>query len=279
VLTAFGVSSAGAQGATPAPPSGPQSPLSVPANDPRLFTTNVTMVGEDEAQIFGYQAVLLDNLGQQLPLIMVCHENRGLTEHIRDVVRRLAVEGYLALAIDLVSREGGTDAIADPAELPALIIDGDINRHVSDFRAAITHYGTSGEADLERIGMTGFCIGGAVTWRAATQIPELKAAAAWYGPPPPLEDVPNIEAAVLGIYSDDPEDGANEGRDELEAALQEAGVTFEIREYPGTQHAFHNDTGQRYNEEQALVAWQDMLDWFAQYLGGESATPMATPEG
>jgi carboxymethylenebutenolidase len=85
--------------------------------------------------------------------------------------------------------------------------------------------------------------------------------------------VPNIQAAVLGMYSDDPSDFANEGRDELEAALEEAGVTFQINIYPDTQHAFHNDTGQRYNEEQALVAWQDALNWFSQHVRGGMATP------
>lgn len=283
VLTSLGVRAAAAQDASPAAsPSAsmePKSPLTVAENDPRVFATNVTFVGADEAQVTGYQALPMDQLGEKLPLILICHENRGLTEHIRDVARRFAVEGYLALAVDLLSREGGTDAIEDPSEIPSLLTEGDMNRHVADFQAVLTHYGTSGEADLERVGMTGFCFGGGITWRAATQIPELKAAVAWYGPPPPLEDVPNISAAVLGIYSDDPDDFANEGRDELEAALQEAGVTYEIKVYPDTQHAFHNDTGQRYNEEQALVAWQDTLDWFSQYLAAGGPTPEATPEG
>jgi len=283
VLTQLGVK-ASAQGsatavATPAPPSGPQSPLSVAENDPRILATNLTYTGADEAQVYAYQVSPLELLGQPLPLVMICHENRGLTDHIRDVARRLAVEGYLAVAVDLLSREGGTDAVEDPSEIPAILTEGDMNRHVADFQALITHYGSSGEADLERISMTGFCFGGGITWRAATQIPELKTAVAWYGPPPPLEDVPNIEAAVLGIYSDDPSDFANEGRDDLEAALQDAGVTHQINVYPDTQHAFHNDTSQRYNEEQALVAWQDMLDWFSQHLSGDSATPMATPQG
>lgn len=281
VLTSLGVKSGGAQGATPPPPSGPQSPLSVPENDERIFPTNLTYVGADGEKVYAYQVVPFDKLGEPLPLVMVCHENRGLTEHIKDVTRRLAVEGYLAVAVDLLSRQGGTDAIEDPSEIPALLTEGDMNRHVADFQALITHYQTSGEADLDRIGMTGFCFGGGITWRAATQIPELDAAVAWYGPHPPLEDVPNIEAAILGIYSDDPDDFANEGRDDLEAALQDAGVTYEIKVYPDTQHAFHNDTGQRYNQEQAQVAWNDMLAWFGQYLvaGGDSATPMATPEG
>jgi carboxymethylenebutenolidase len=281
VLTSLGVQAGGAQGSTPVPPSGPQSPLSVPENDPRILSTNLTFVGADEERGSAYQVVPLEMLGEPLPLVMICHENRGLTEHIRDVARRLAAEGYIATAVDLLSREGGTEAVEDPSDIPALLTEGDMNRHVADFQALIGHYSRTGEVDMDRIGMTGFCFGGGITWRAATQIPELQAAVAWYGPPPPLEDVPNIEAAVLGIYSDDPDDFANEGLEDLEAALEEAGVTYQINVYPDTQHAFHNDTGQRYNEEQAQAAWHDMLAWFEQHLvaGGDSATPMATPEG
>ncbi|MFM9105879.1 MAG: dienelactone hydrolase family protein, partial [Chloroflexota bacterium] len=120
-------------------------------------------------------------------------------------------------------------------------------------------------ADANRLCMTGFCFGGGITWRTATKLESLRAGAAWYGPPPPLEDVPGIRAAMLGIYAEDPKDFANRGRDELAAALEAAGDTFEIAVYPGTQHAFHNDTSPRWNEEQALVAWDDMLAWFAEY--------------
>ncbi|MBA2454018.1 MAG: dienelactone hydrolase family protein [Chloroflexia bacterium] len=83
---------------------------------------------------------------------------------------------------------------------------------------------------------------------------------------------------ALGVYSDDPDDFANEGLDDLEEALNEASVTYEINNYPDTGHAFHNDTGQRYNEEQALVAWKDTFAWFAEHLGGaDEATPVASP--
>ena len=279
VLTTLGVRAGAAQDATPSGPNGPQSPISVPENDERVFATNVTFAGPDDARIQAYQAVPAEMLGESLPLVLVCHENRGLNDHIRDVARRLAVEGYLACAVDLLSREGGTDAVEDPADVPAILTDGDPDRHVADFQAAIAHYEVSGEADLSQIGMTGFCFGGGITWRATTQISELRAAVAWYGPPPPLDAVPNIEAAVLGIYSDDPDDFANNGRDDLEAALEAAGVNFQINVYPDTQHAFNNDTGQRYNEEQALAAWNDMLGWFEQHLSADMGTPGATPEG
>ena|SRR6478609_4797795 len=123
-----------------------------------------------------------------------------------------------------------------------------------------------GVVDPDKIGMQGFCFGGGVTWRAVEQIPELQGAAPYYGPPPPLGEVGAIKAAVLGVYSSDPSDFANEGRDELAAALTDAGVIFEINVYPGTQHAFNNDTGSHYNETQATAAWNDTLAWFEKHV-------------
>lgn len=252
------------------------SPLSVAADDPRVVAEQVSFSGNG-VELYAYEARPFD-AEAPYPLVLICHENRGLTEHIRDVSRRWAVEGYLAVAVDLLSREGGTDAIADPADAPGLLTQNvDMNRHVGDFRAALDHYlAMEGVVDPDRIAMIGFCFGGGVTWRAAEQFPELKAAAPYYGPPPPLDQIGAIKAAVLGVYSSDPSDFANDGRDELAAALTDAGVTFEIKVYPDTQHAFNNDTSPRYNEEQALAAWNDTLAWFAEYLpGGTAATPEA----
>jgi carboxymethylenebutenolidase len=280
VLTRLGVKPASAQDGTPAPrptPTGPRSPVSVPENDPSVTTTDITFPGLDGAVIMAYQAMPSSGDGP-FPVVLICHENRGLTDHIRDVARRWASQGYVAAAVDLLSREGGTASIADPAEIPALLSDDTkLQRHVDDFKAAAAYYGTQDIADVSRLGMTGFCFGGGVTWRCTTQMPELDAAAPYYGPPPPLDEVPNITAAVLAVYSDDPEDFANEGREDLIAALEEAGVTFQVNIYPDTQHAFHSDTGARYNEEQALAAWNDTVAWFEQYVKGGSAgaTPTA----
>jgi carboxymethylenebutenolidase len=212
------------------------------------------------------------------PVVLICHENRGLTDHIRDVTRRWAAQGYLAAALDLLSREGGTANIADPAEIPALLTQqADAQRHVDDFKAAAAYYATQENADATKLGMTGFCFGGGITWRCATQMPEMKGAAPYYGPPPPLDAVPSIKAAVLGVYSDDLDDFANEGMEDLIAALEAAGITFQINIYPDTQHAFHNDTGPRWNEEQALAAWNDTVAWFETYVKGGEAAGMATP--
>jgi carboxymethylenebutenolidase len=278
VLTQLGVKPASAQEGTPAPPptpTGPRSTVSVPEDDPSVSVSDITFPGADGADVTAYQAMPSSDDGP-FPVVLICHENRGLTNHIRDVARRWAVQGYIAAALDLLSREGGTASIADPAEIPALLSDDSkLQRHVDDFKAAAAHYATQENADAARLGMTGFCFGGGITWRAATQMPELRAAAPYYGPPPPSEDVPNIRAAVFGVYSDDPEDFANEGLEELIAALEEAGVTFEIEVYPDTQHAFHNDTGPRWNEEQALEAWNDTVAWFETYV--KSASAEATP--
>jgi len=292
LLSRLGVKSVSAQEGTPPPqptPTGPRSTVAVPADDPRIQAEEISFEGNG-ATIMAYQARPSGAVaatpgagaspvaspgatptagGGGLPLVLVCHENRGLTEHIRDVTRRWAAQGYVACAVDLLSREGGTAAVADPSQIPALLT-GDMgpgpDRHVADFQAALAHYETQDFADTSRVGMTGFCFGGGITWRAATQMPELNAAAPYYGPPPPLEAVPNIQAAVLGVYSDDPNDFANEGLEELRAALEAAGVTFQINVYPDTQHAFHNDTGPRWNEEQALAAWNDTVAWFARYV-------------
>ena len=272
---------AAAQEGTPPPPTGPRSPVSVAADDPRVLAEDITFEGNG-ATIMAYQArpsgvagtpeaaaMASPTAAGAYPVVLICHENRGLTDHIRDVTRRWAVQGYVACAVDLLSREGGTASVTDPSQIGSLLTrETDPARHVGDFQAAVAHYQGQDFADASRVGMTGFCFGGGITWRAATQIPELSAAAPYYGPPPPLEDVPNIRAAVLGVYSDDPGDFANEGRDELVASLEQAGVTFEIKVYPNTQHAFHNDTGQRYNEEQALAAWNDTVAWFAEYVKG-----------
>lgn len=275
VLTQLGVTpmtrAAMAQETASTPSAVPLSPLTVAADDARVLGEDITFPANDGSEIMAYQARPNPDSGTPMAavipaLVLICHENRGLTEHIRDVARRYAVEGYVACALDLLSRSGGMAAVADPAEIPGMLSNTDPQVFVDDFKSALTYYQTQPFVDATRPAMTGFCFGGGVTWLTATQMPELKAAAPYYGPPPPLDQVPNITAAMLGVYSDDPEDFANEGRDELATALTEAGVTFEFIIYPDTQHAFHNDTGQRYNEAQALQAWADTLAWFRQYV-------------
>ena len=243
------------------PVPGAKSPLSVPEGDPAVISSSVTFPSQDVA-IMAYLARPATE--GTFPGVLVCHENRGLTPHIRDVARRFAKEGYVALALDLLSREGGTQAV-DADQVPALLSDAPAERHVADFAAGLDYLQSLNEVDGERIGMTGYCFGGGITWRCAVGLPELQAAVPFYGPAPDLAQVPNIQSAVFGVYAEQDE-RINAGKDALEQALEDAGKTYQMKVYPGVNHAFHNDTGERYVEEQATQAWQDTLAWFEQHL-------------
>ncbi len=247
--------------AQPQPTTAPKSPLSVPENDPAVQAKDVTFDSQGD-QVTAYLA--LPAAAGTYPAVLICHENRGLTPHIKDVARRFAKAGYVALALDLLSREGGT-ANLDRDQIPGMLTTAGTERHVADFKAGLTYLQGLPEVDDDKIAMNGYCFGGGITWRSVTAMPELKAAAPFYGPAPELEQVPNIKAAVLGVYAEQDE-RINAGIEPLEEALTKAGITHKMNVYPGVNHAFHNDTGERYNEAQATQAWQDMLAWFKQYL-------------
>jgi carboxymethylenebutenolidase len=243
------------------PVPGAQSPFSVPEGDPAVSAETVTFTSEGE-DVNAYFARPVED--GSYPAVLVCHENRGLIDHIRDVARRFAKAGYVALAIDLLSREGGT-AAQDSSQVSGLLSNAPAGRHVADFSAGFDYLTGLDVVDDTRIGMTGYCFGGGITWDTATTLPELKAAAPYYGRSPDLSQVSNIQAAVLAVYAEN-DDRINAGIEDLEAALTEASVTYQINIYPGVDHAFHNDTGSRYVEEPATQAWEDTLAWFDQYI-------------
>jgi len=254
------------QAAAPAPAElvpvpGAQSPFSVPEGDPGLKTGPVSFNSQGD-DISAYLASPVE--AGRYAAILVCHENRGLNDHIKDVARRFAKEGYMALAVDLLSREGGAENL-DPNQVPGLLGDAGPERHELDFIAAFDYLVGLDPVDGQRIGMTGYCFGGGVTWQVATAEPRLKAAVPFYGRAPELDKVPGIRAAVLGVYAE-LDQRINAGNEALEKALIEAAVTYQFNVYPGVNHAFHNDTGQRYVEAQATQAWLDTLAWFKTYL-------------
>jgi len=268
LLSGLGVPTAAFAQAAPGPATvaRPASPLSVAPDDPAVATQWISFTNTDDgATIMAYEARPTAASGP-LPVILVCMRNQGVEPQIQDVTRRWAKLGYLAAAVDLLSREGGTAGIADKARIPALLSGADPNRHVSDFQAAADYYATQADADAARLGMNGFCFGGGIVWRSAEVIQTLKAAVPFYGGAPPLDQVPNIQAAVLGVYSSDPNDPANKNRDALDAALTSAGITYQINAYPDTHHDFYNDTGQAYNEQQALAAWGDAVNWMQAHV-------------
>lgn len=243
------------------------SPISVPADAPTIDAQDISFDGNGTT-LLAYQARPRSAAGP-LPLVLVCHQNRGLNEHIRDVVRRYAQAGYIASGLDLLSRQGGTANVTDPNQFAALLTGPgvDPSQFVDDFQAAVDYYKTQSEqVQAARIGMNGFCFGGGVVWRSAEAISDLKAAVPFYGAAPPLDQASNVQAAVLGVYSSDPQDFANAGRDDLDQALTAAGVVHQFNVYPETHHTFYDDTGAAYNQVQALAAWKDTLAWFDRYL-------------
>ena len=230
-------------------------------DDPAIIASEVQIPAAD-ANILAYLA--RPSSEQVAPVILVCHENRGLTPHIQDVTRRFAKAGYVGLAVDLLSRQGGSASVGE-SNVPGALGNIPPEQFVEDFKSGWQYLQGQPFADAARVGMTGFCFGGGVTWQVATQMPELLAAVPFYGPHPLPANVPNINAAVLAIYGE-LDSRINSGIPSIEQAMQENGKVYEKMVYPNADHAFHNDTGSRYNPEAARDAWERMLAWFEQYV-------------
>jgi carboxymethylenebutenolidase len=244
-------------GSTPASRAG-DSPAG-PAPRP---TESITFGGPEGRRLQGAWAAA----GEPRGSVLVIHENRGLTDHIRSVAGRLAASGYSALAIDLLSEEGGTGSFEDEAEVTAALNKVPDSRFVADMKAAVSELAR--RTPRARIGAVGFCFGGAMVWTLlASGEPRLAAAAPFYGPVPPDADFAGSpHAAVLGVYGEKDE-RVNATRDAAKAALDRAGLTHEIVTYPNASHAFFNDTGQRYHPTAAAAAYAKLMDWFGSHLG------------
>jgi carboxymethylenebutenolidase len=195
---------------------------------------------------------------------LVIHENKGLNDWVRSVAGRLAGAGYSALAIDLLSEEGGTGHFADPAQATAALGAVAPDRFIADMK--------SGVAELQRrvsarkVGVVGFCFGGGLVWQLlASGEPRLSAAVPFYGPLPDNPDFAGSKAAVLAIYAAlDTRITASEAA--AKAALDRAKLVNDVVVEPDANHAFFNDTGPRYNAAAAADAWRRVLDWFGRYL-------------
>ena len=249
----------GSTAAGPVPPTNADggARLSVKADDPAVKGEDVTFPGA-AGTMLGYLA--RPSASGSRPGIIVIHEIFGLSDHIRDVARRLAKVGYVAVAPDLASRAGGT---AKAANVGAALTQGSVADRVADLDAGLAYL--EAQSDYNgKLGVVGFCFGGGMTLSYAAAQPKVLAATPYYGPTPqPASAMSATKAAILAHY------GANDARvnagiPALEEAL--AGKTFEKKIYDGAGHAFNNDTGGAYNEQAALAAWTATLAWFARYL-------------
>jgi carboxymethylenebutenolidase len=233
----------------------------VPADDARLETGYVKYPAPD-GEMRAYSA--RPKGGGKHAGVIVIHENRGLNPHTEDVARRVALEGYVAVAPDALSAFGGTPA--NPDEARPLFQKLERETTTRNFAAAVaylkTHPQTTG-----KVACMGFCWGGAVTNQVAVHAPDLTASVPFYGSQPVPEDVPKIKAAVLAHYAEN-DARINAGIPAFKEALEKAGIAHEIHMYPGTGHAFFNDTGARYNKEAAALAWKRTLAFYERTLKG-----------
>lgn len=232
----------------------------VPVNDPRLHTEYIQYPGETG----GIRASLARPTGKsKLPGVVVIHENRGLNPHIEDVARRVALEGYIAIAPDALSPLGGTPN--DPDEARTLIGKLDGSSTTKNYIAAVKYLKTH-PLSTGKVGCMGFCWGGGVANQIAVNSPDLTVAVPFYGMQPAPGDVPQIEASLLLHYAG-LDKRINEGIEVYEAALKKASVDYKIYMYEGAQHAFFNDTNaSRYNREAAQLAWQRTILFFKEKL-------------
>jgi carboxymethylenebutenolidase len=233
----------------------------VPEDDARLVTSDVTYPGA-RGEMKGYLAYPAE--GGPFGAVIVIHENRGLNAHIKDVARRMALEGFVALAPDFLSDLGGTPTDEDAAR--ALFQELSQPDVVSNGVATITWL-QAHEKSNGRVGAMGFCWGGGTVNNLATTAPELLAAVPYYGGQPNPEAVPAIRARVMAHYGG-LDERINAGIPEFEAALEAAGVDHQIFIYEGANHAFNNDTSDaRYDKAAADLAWSRTVELFREVLG------------
>jgi carboxymethylenebutenolidase len=245
--------------ATP-PPAATTDGVTVKETDPRITVSKPEIKGKDGASLMAYVAT--PNVSGRVPGVIVIHENRGQTEHIRDVVRRAATAGFVAVNIDLTARQGGGDKLGDA--VTGAIGNLALQQKLDDHTAALTYLkaNTSGA-----VGVVGFCFGGGEVWNMLAAGADLKAAVPYYGPQPSnYQDIgTKNKAATFAVYAEQDTRITSTGP-QMEEQLKKAGVPNQITVYPGVNHAFHNDTGARYAPDAAQKAWVATIEWFRKYL-------------
>ncbi|MDR7028713.1 dienelactone hydrolase family protein [Rhizobium rosettiformans] len=233
----------------------------VEEDDARLDVADITYPGAS-GEMKGYLAIPKD-AAEKLPAVIVIHENRGLNPHIRDVARRMALEGFVALAPDFLSPNGGTPANEDEARAMFQSLDmANATANGEATRAFLAgHEKTNG-----KVGAIGFCWGGGMVNRMAVASPELGAGVAYYGSQAPADQVPAIQAPLMLHYAG-LDERINAGIDAYKAALDANGKTYELHMYEGVNHAFNNDTSSaRYDKAAADLAWSRTVEFLKKNL-------------
>lgn len=230
------------------------------------------MVPAADRELPGYRAMPAG--GSKLPTVLVIHEIFGVHEYLRDVCRRLAKAGYLAIAVDMYIRHGETAKMSNVQEILAGPVASATDvEHMTDLDAAAAWAAKNG-GDPQRLAVTGFCRGGRTTWLYAAHNPNLKAAVAWYGhlemaptarqPKHPIDLAAQMKAPVLGLYAGKDQGITMDQVEDMREALKMAGGKSQIHVYPDAPHAFHADYRPTYRKEPAEDGWKRLLEWLKQ---------------
>jgi carboxymethylenebutenolidase len=239
--------------------------LRVPADAEDLEVADIQFAGP-ESTLFAHLAKPKRDSTDPIPAVLVIHENRGLTEHIKDVTRRVARAGYVALGIDLLSRQGGIDQFPDPADQTRAYGMTTTAGRLADMKAATAYLRTLPDVRPDRIGTVGFCAGGGNVWALAVSGEETAANVVYYGAPVPATDqIPNVKGAMQCHYAE-LDRGLTVTTGPVIQALVNARITFGFIIHEGVGHAFNNDTGAAFNAGVACEAWSQTLSFFAAHL-------------
>lgn len=249
--------------ATP-PPTASTDPVTVKPSDPRLKQAGAVGIpsGDGTASLIGYEAYPATPTGHG---VLVMHENTGLTEHIKDVIRRVATAGYMGLGIDLLSRQGGAEKLG--GGYSGALANTTVDQMNADLGTAVS-YIRAKAGGAPKVGAVGFCFGGGTTWNLLIAGAPIAAAVPFYGPlPSNPAGLAATKAAVLAIYAEQ-DTRITASWPQAEEQLKKAGVAYSTKVEPGVGHAFHNDTNgpSRYGPAQAQDAWVLTIEWFRKYL-------------
>ncbi|MDP3205938.1 MAG: dienelactone hydrolase family protein [Hydrogenophaga sp.] len=236
----------------------------VPKDDARLKTEVVDVPSPSGYGTIRAYVAKPANATGKLPSVLVVHENRGLNPHIEDITRRIALDGYLALAPDALTPLGGYPGDEDKAR--ALFATLDQTRTRQDMLAAAATLKARADS-TGRVGVVGFCYGGGIAHMLSTQLPDLAAAVPYYGNHPPVEDAAKVKAPLL-IHFAAVDERINAAWPAYEAALKAAGARYTAHLYPGTQHGFNNDTTPRFDAAAAKLSWDRTMAFFKERLTG-----------
>jgi carboxymethylenebutenolidase len=237
----------------------------VAPDDKRLKTEDVTFDSPNgTGKPKGY-LVRPANATGKLPAILVVHENRGLNPHIKDIARRIALDNFMAFAPDALAPLGGYPASGED-EARALFQKLDQTKTREDFVAAVDYLKKRPDS-TGKVGVVGFCYGGAIAQMLATRVPDLAAAVPFYGTAPNPAEAAKVKAALL-VHFAETDERVNASWPPYEEALKAAKVNYTAYTYPGTQHGFNNDTTPRYDEKSAKLAWQRTIDFFNKHVRG-----------